>query len=196
MNGSDELVDGAESLGSVRAMRSPLHPDVVMENDELEPGLNVRKCPRSGGHWISSEAYWRWHDRHEARSTPGVGEVTPSDDSARAALICPESGTLLLRYRVGNELGFFIDRSSATGGIWLDHGEWEALKRAGLHDHLHLVFTSVYQKSLRQQASQQALVNQMRRLLGADFERVAEFREWLGRHPARSRVMAWLQCRE
>ena len=77
------------------------------------------------------------------------GAPVLQDDSSQRALICPESGRLLLRYRVGHGLRFHIDRSPATGGVWLDKGEWEALKSKGLHVSLHLIFTAAYQRQIR-----------------------------------------------
>jgi hypothetical protein len=107
-------------------------------------------------------------------------------------LLCPESGTLLMRYRVAADLPFFVERSSATGGIWLDAGEWEALRRAGIHRSLHLVFTAAYQNFRRRQAIEQTALANMHRALGADFAKVDEFRRWLAAHPARTQVLAWL----
>jgi hypothetical protein len=173
-------------------MRSPMDPEITMEPLELEAGLMVRRCPQSGGCWISSEAYWRWQDRGGMSPPVGGGSLSPSDDAKRRTLLCPESGTLLMRYRVAADLPFFVERSSATGGIWLDAGEWEALRRAGIHRSLHLVFTAAYQNFRRRQAIEQTALANMHRALGADFAKVDEFRRWLAAHPARTQVLAWL----
>ena len=106
-----------------------------MQLREIEPGLEVYECPRSGGLWIPLQSYLAWKEQHPA-GTAGPTETTGvpvPNDSRQRALICPESGRLLLRYRVGHGLQFHIDRSPATGGVWLDKGEWEALKSKGLH---------------------------------------------------------------
>lgn len=173
-------------------MRSPMDPKATMETVELEDGLMVKKCSQSGGCWISSEAYWRWHDRGGSTAEATPAAVKLSDDSGRRALLCPESGTVMLRYRVAADLNFFVERSSATGGIWLDQGEWEALRGAGIHRYLHLIFTAAYQKYRLRQAAEQAAVANLRRTLGAEFDKVDEFRSWLAAHPARSQVLAWL----
>jgi len=173
-------------------MRSPMDPETTMESAELQDGLMVKKCPKSGGCWISSEAYWRWQDRGEIGEGGPPLEVELSDDCNRRAMICPESGTVMLRYRVAADLSFFVERSSATGGVWLDRGEWEALRRAGIHRYLHLIFTAAYQKYRRRQSAQQAVVANMSRTLAADFDKVNEFRSWIDSHPARSQILAWL----
>lgn len=165
-----------------------------MHDVELEPGLIVKRCPESAGCWISSAAYWLWQQELQAASGPlRADDPVASDDRGRGALLCPESGTILLRYRVALALPFFVERSPATGGVWLDRGEWQALKQFGLHNRLHLIFTGVYQERLRREEVQQAREAGLRRLLGADFPVVADLRAWLLGHPARARVLAWLQ---
>jgi len=173
-------------------MHSPMDPKTTMEPVELEEGLMVKKCPQSGGCWISAEAYWRWQNRGTMSPGGSPGSLVLSDDSKRRALLCPESGTVMLRYRVASDMAFFVERSSATGGIWLDAGEWEALRRAGIHRFLHLMFTAAYQNFRRRQAVEQAAVANMQRALGADFAKADEFRKWLAAHPARAQVLAWL----
>jgi hypothetical protein len=105
-----------------------------MELQELEPGLHVYKCSTSGGLWIPLQSYLSWKERQAQGTTHETHNPQfLQDDSTRRALICPESGRLLLRYRVGHGFQFHIDRSPVTGGVWLDKGEWEALKSRGLH---------------------------------------------------------------
>src|SRR5262249_27471107 len=107
-------------------MNSPLHPETAMQLKEIEPGLSAYECPISGGLWIPLQSYLRWREQGPGVPDLPTGGTIPvvQDDSNRPALICPESGRLLLRYRVGHGLNFHIDRSPATGGVWLDKGEW------------------------------------------------------------------------
>jgi len=78
----------------------------------------------------------------ESESVDSFGKESP-------ALLCPETNTIMLRYRVGHGFKFTIDRSQ-TGGIWLDAGEWEMLKARQFHDELHLVFTAPWQRKARE----------------------------------------------
>jgi len=129
---------------------------------EIEPGLSVYECPKSGGFWIPLQSYTAWQEKHpspQTEASPNANAAVAADDSARRALICPESGRLLLRYRVGHGLPFHVDRSPATGGVWLDKGEWEALKNKGLHISLHLIFTAAYQRQVRSTEYDQSLRN-------------------------------------
>jgi Zn-finger nucleic acid-binding protein len=176
-------------------MHSPLHPDTTLELRELEPGLLVYECPKSGGLWIPLQAYLAWKERQPPGSdAPREGATRVfHDDSSQQTLICPESGRLLLRYRVGHDLGFHIDRSPATGGVWLDKGEWEALKSKGLHVALHLIFTAAYQHQIRSAEYVQKMTETFRERIGAaDFSKVAEFGAWLARHPRRRDISCYL----
>src|SRR6266478_3070301 len=103
-------------------MHSPIYPDTTMQLREIEPGLEVYECPKSGGFWIPLQAFLAWKGRHADSSGVPAESSAPAvqDDSRQRALICPESGRLLLRYRVGHGLQFHIDRGPATGGVWLD----------------------------------------------------------------------------
>src|SRR6266404_578473 len=98
-------------------MHSPIYPDTDMQLREIEPGLVVYECPKSGGFWIPLQAYLAWKERQPEVSDalPKGSALVLQDDSRQRALICPQSGRLLLRYRVGHGLPFHIDRSSATG---------------------------------------------------------------------------------
>jgi len=176
-------------------MHSPLHSEVIMVPVEIEPGLNALQCPASKGFWIPLQSYLIWRERYRDRQVPlPSGEVSASeDDSTRAALFCPESGCLLQRFQVGHGLPFRIDRSPVTGGIWLDQGEWEALKGRDLHVELHQVFTAGYQKKVRSAQLQQTVLQAFREKIGEDdFERVGEFKSWLSQHPRSRDIICYL----
>jgi len=176
-------------------MRSPVYPDATMELREIEPGLAAYQCPRSGGLWIPLQSYLAWRERQPPGGA-APAEICPtaiSDDSSQRTLICPESGRLLLRYRVGHGLPFHVDRSPATGGVWLDKGEWGALKSRGLHISLHLIFTATYQRQVRSSEYSQRMTDTFRDRIGAtDFAKVTEFGAWIADHPRRRDIWCYL----
>jgi hypothetical protein len=177
-------------------MRSPIDRTTVLTQIEIEPGLSVWRDPQSGGVWIPLAAYVRWLNSADraARPLPDGYQPRLADDSTRSALICPESGCIMARFQVGHGLTFQLDRSPVTGGVWLDAGEWEALKGADLHTALHLVFTAPYQHRLRTQATDTALSNTLWRLIGSkDFEKVSQFRDWLTDHKHAAEIFVYLQ---
>ena len=154
----------------------------------------VYECPLSGGFWIPLGAYLAWKER-QGPAAPASTEPAPAvaDDSKQPARICPESGRLLLRYRVGHGLGFHVDRSPVTGGVWLDRGEWDALKSKGLHVALHLIFTAAYQQQVRSAEYARTLNDTFKQRIGAEnFARVEEFARWVERQPEARDICCYL----
>ncbi len=175
-------------------MKSPLHAETELQPKEIEPGLSAYVCPQSGGVWIPLQSYLAWKDTQPRDGTPTPTAVAiPADDSGHRALICPESGRLLIRYRVGHGLPFHVDQSPATGGVWLDAGEWDALKSRGLHTHLNEIFTASYQRQVRSEEYGASLEQAFRQRIGdADFQKVAAFKAWLQGHPKRRDICCYL----
>ena len=163
----------------------------VMTPVTLEVGLRAYQCEDSGGHYIPAASYMQWLGKQPARlpHLPESGS-NPEIDS-NAALLCPETGTLMARLKVGHGFPFTIDRS-ITGGIWLDAGEWEALKQRNFHDEIHLVFTLPWQKQVRTRQAQDAHHARLEVALGKELlQRIESLREDLGKHPHRSLALAF-----
>jgi Zn-finger nucleic acid-binding protein len=176
-------------------MHSPIHSDVTLQPKEIEPGLSAYECPKSGGVWIPLQSYLNWKEtRPEQAAALPRGYTPVADDSKQRALLCPESGRVLIRYRVGHGLHFHVDRSSETGGMWLDPGEWEALKSKGLHTELNLIFTAPYQRHIRAAEYEEALERAFRERIGHDdFQKVVEIKQWIAGHPKRRDLWCYLK---
>jgi Zn-finger nucleic acid-binding protein len=181
--------------GTNLILHSPVHPDTTMQLTEIEPGLFAYACQKSNGVWIPRPSYldWKAHHKNDKSELPAGYVPEIADDSRRPALICPESGRLLIRYRVGHGLKFHVDFSAETGGMWLDRGEWEALKSKGLHVELNLVFTASYQRQIRNEEHEKALEETFRERIGQeDFEKVAAFKQWLAAHSHQRSIRCYL----
>ena len=176
-------------------MHSPIHNDTILHRVELEPGLEAWQCPKSKGVWIPLQSYTTWHERHRDRIHPLPEDYVPVADpkADQRALICPESGCVLIRHRVGRGLNFHIERSPKTGGIWLESGEWDALKSKDLHEEMHHIFGAPYQRKLRNDESRVQLKKLFAQRIGpADFVRVNEFKHWLYQHGRHREIIAYL----
>lgn len=189
------LADGFVASIILFVMQSPLGSHQTLERVELESGLIAFRCPETGGHWIPAEHYWRWHgtqpeeERLPDDAEPLGSPVSEFDDMVK---LCPESGTVMMRYRVGHGQAFRVDRSR-TGGIWLDGGEWEALKAGNLHHAIHRIFTAPWQSAVRQEALSEAWHTQLRERLGDDlFTRLKALGRELAEHPHREAALAFL----
>jgi hypothetical protein len=81
--------------------------------------------------------------------------------------------------------------------MWLDRGEWEALRAAGLHARLHTFFADSWQHHLRHQEARRLHEQRLRALLGDEsLDRAREFKEWLRNHPHRNIIAAYLEDRD
>ena len=165
-----------------------------MEQVSLENGLDAYHCVDSGGYYIPSRSYLFWLQQQPAR-LPHLPEPTESVEimsDSSSPLICPESGTLMTRFRIGHGFAFAIDRS-ITGGVWLDGGEWEALRNRNFHDEIHLVFTAPWQKQVRTARAQATYEETLRSTLGPGLlDRLTALRDELMDHPHRNLALAYL----
>lgn len=164
----------------------------------LESGLQALRCPDSGGHYITANAYMLWLIQQPARlehlPQKSAAAAHAHEDSTEV-LVCPESGTLMSRYKVGHGFGFSIDRS-ITGGVWLDGGEWEALRERNFHDEIHLVFTAPWQKQVRDDRAMDVYEAKLKSSLGEDLLcRLTELRRELASHPHRNLALSYITNR-
>jgi Zn-finger nucleic acid-binding protein len=177
-------------------MHSPIDSHITLEAREIEPGLAGYECPKSGGVWLPLQSYLKWKESNAAAAAGLPEGYVPeiADDSKQPAHLSPESGRVLVRYRVGHGLPFHVDRCPETGGIWLDRGEWEALKSKGLHTELNLIFTSSYQRHLRAAEFEERLERAFRDRIGDKaFQKVVEIKQWISGHPRRRDLWCYLR---
>lgn len=176
-------------------MQSPLGTHKGLERVELEPGLVAHRCPETLGHWISLDSYQAWHATQPAEEPTHEmvtvkAEASDFDDLPKQ---CPETSTVMMRYRVGHGLPFRIDRSR-TGGVWLDAGEWEALQSCGLHRQIHRISTAPWQQAVRQQEMEATVHAQLEERLGAGLlQRLTALKTELANHPQRDAALAFLK---
>jgi Zn-finger nucleic acid-binding protein len=175
-------------------MQSPIGSHALLQPATLQEGLKAYVCPETHGHWIPAKNYWEWQSQLPAATDHHPSAHTdPTSEFEETVKVCPESGTIMTRYKVGHGADFRIDRS-VTGGIWLDPGEWEALLAGNLHHELHLIFTAQWQKAIRQEQKSAAHEAMLRDRLGDElFGKAAALREELASHPARAAALAFLQ---
>ena len=175
-------------------MKSPVGKRCVMQKTNLEDGLVAYECPDTKGIYITLEGYWNWLKKQPERLAhlPVGDEGSCVIETEAKAKICPESGTIMMRCKVGHDFDFYIDRSR-TGGVWLDAGEWESLKSRNFHDELHLIFTEPWQQQVRDQQAQKMTAKMLDEKLGAELLlEIENIKSKLKDHPHKDFAIAYL----
>lgn len=174
-------------------MKSPVGSKKQMDRVELQEGLVAFRCQESGGHYIPAISYMRWLSLQPARKPhlpPNEGEQQIIQTESRAYL-CPETATIMTRYKVGHGFKFSIDRS-ITGGVWFDAGEWEALRSRNFHDEIHFVFTDSWQRDVLRNDSLISRRERLEERIGTElFHRIEALKTEVKDHPNRDEIIAF-----
>jgi Zn-finger nucleic acid-binding protein len=153
----------------------------ILDSKFYTDTLPVGECENCGGAWIRANEYAQWLKTQApgAYETKAASEPPVATDS-KQALLCPDCGRFLRRYKVAADLDFHLDRCNHCNGIWLDRNEWQRLATADLHDELHRVFTEPWQRRIANEAVAQRLDHFYAQKFGAeDYAKIKEIRTWL-----------------
>ncbi len=175
-------------------MKCPICVDQVLESYSLEEGLDVMMCRECEGCWISSDSYAKWLERHgETMPERPFSDVEVDVEDVKEAKVCPGCQSILLKYKVGHGVDFYVDHCGGCGAIWLDRNEWQALKARNLHDEIHRVFSTPWQKSLREGTLRKKMDGVYRRRFGEEtYARACEIHAWLMAEEQRDALLAFL----
>jgi len=161
----------------------------------LAPQLEGMECRECGGRWIPAHAHLAWlKAREENPALPeGAAEPARAIQDNHDAKICPDCDRILIKYKIGQGIEFFLDRCTGCGGIWFDPGEWQAIRGRDLHKDMHLFFTSAWQNQLREDQLRHKLEGIYRERFGAEsYEQIKAIREWIQNHPQKNALVAFL----
>ena len=165
----------------------------TLERAELQPLLPCFRCPRCAGQWIRGEHYFRWLEHPDRKHTDVNPNVVGEPHDSKRAMICPECGKLLSRYRVGHGVSFSIDRCAGCGGIWLDANEWETLQQHHLEDRIHMIFSTAWQGQILREEQQKAFEQRLVSRIGDEhFAELKRVVAWVDTHPHRAEIAAFL----
>ncbi len=178
-------------------MNCPACASARLSLTDLEARLSAYGCEACGGRWLAATDYRSWLERQPAR--PAVarapGEAVKVADVQHARL-CPNCSRIMLRYQVGHGVEMVLDICGSCQGIWLDRNEWQTLKARGLHDDLHLVSSEPWQAEVRREETREHLDALYRKRFGTEYQRIQRLRTWLGEHPQREAIFAYLLDRD
>lgn len=160
---------------------------------ELEAGLCAYRCPISEGVFLPISAYSQWLSKQSEKlpHLPG-DEVSVEFSDSETVKICPESGQLMQRYKVGHGFDFYLDRSP-SGSVWFDKGEWDSLRARQFHDELHLIFTFQWQNAIRDEEKEKAQAALLTSRLGDDLvNKLDQVASLLSNHEHKAMALAYL----
>lgn len=171
---------------------------VNLEPQELEPGLVAAVCPTCQGALVSLMNYRFWADQLDwtdfANTTAAeqqASEDTPEE--VASANQCPKCSRLMLKYQMDAHTGRHLDLCGACDEAWLEKGEWQLLKKLDLQDKLPKIFTDAWQRNIRKQRQETALLDRYLKVLGAsDLAKATEFKLWLQNHPHKNAIKQFL----
>jgi Zn-finger nucleic acid-binding protein len=176
-------------------MRCPVCKHRTLTPTAMEEGLAARHCGACGGRWLRADAYARWRSRRGGDLPEHLAEegapAPPTEPPG--ARLCPECGHILTRCRVGHGVGFALDACRTCGGVWLDAGEWEALRARNLHDDIHRIPSAAWQREVRAAERDEERERLLLERFGpADLAELRRVKAWLDAHPSRAEMLAFL----
>ena len=166
----------------------------VLVHTLLTDDLAAYSCGKCLGTLVSLVAYRAWRE-HGARGPLKASAVaTPDVDAADStgAKKCPKCRSLMSKYRISSDKSNRLDYCPHCEEIWLDDGEWELVEGLVLAGDFTRVFTQNWQYAVRAGVTDAMEEQRLRESLGADYDRVLQFAEWLQGQPARSEIIARL----
>ncbi len=160
----------------------------------LDALLPCHTCSDCGGSFLKMIDYFRWQDDNEAIDITVNPPVTPTAEETRKAVICPQSGAIMTKYRISADTDHRLDFSAASNAVWIDKGEWALLKANGLAGRLNRIFTDHWQKEIRAEESLEVMTELYRRRFGEQYATIKEFRAVLQGAEDRNEILAYLMA--
>jgi len=100
------------------------------------------------------------------------------------------------KYRISAEKTNRLDYCPHCDEVWLDDGEWRLVEGLALSGDFARLFTQAWQNMVNVEVTEAMEASRMRSVLGGDFARVEEMREWIQSHPRRLEILARLARRK
>lgn len=167
-----------------------------LQSGLLETGLPAHECGNCGGIWISANEYLTWAKSEQGISVEEIeidGEIPFPIVDNRKAILCPDCGRFLRRFKIWPDIEFHLDRCGGCNGVWFDKNEWQALKSQHLHHKVNMFFTDVWQQKLHNEEMRRRFEKMYTDKFGAeDYQKIKSIRNWLDEHPHGGGLLAYL----
>jgi Zn-finger nucleic acid-binding protein len=167
---------------------------VELSRSFLETDLPAYGCGQCNGIWLSTNEYLAWLRTQANVSSEELPVDTPLPISdTKLAILCPDCGHILRRYKISPDLEFHLNRCGHCNGVWFDRDEWQTLKLHNLHHQVNMFFTDPWQQKLREEEMRRRFDKMYLDKFGAEnYARIKDIRAWLAEHPQGSSLLAYL----
>jgi Zn-finger nucleic acid-binding protein len=161
---------------------------------KLETDLSAFACSHCDGAWVRDVDYRTWRTAHGEDLPEKTGEPTSIQIAQfEVARLCPDCKRILIKYKIGHDVNFMVDRCGGCGGVWLDKDEWVTLKDRNLHDNLNDFFTEPWQSEVRRDEVRRNMEFIYKTKFGdEDYERMKSFKMWMDKHSMRHEILAFV----
>lgn len=157
----------------------------------IDGQFRAHTCSNCGGNWILIEDYVSWKERNPQFSFDE--SVLCEIDDTKVALLCPVTGSIMRKFRISTSTSHRIDYSANVGGVWLDKGEWELLKKQGLAGSLNAVLTTHWQRNIRIDSTKDNFSAIYNDKFGPEsYNKIKVFREWLYSQPNKADLRSYM----
>ena len=157
--------------------------------DDLFP---CHTCSHCGGNLIYLNDYLRWLENNTNPEFTADLDTAVSAEETAKAIVCPKTGSIMLKYRISKDTEHKLDLSPAINAIWLDKGEWELLKQQGLAGKLNEIFTDTWQRKIREAKTADVMTAMYEKEFGDNYEAIKTFKALLENMNNKSDVIAYL----
>ena len=157
----------------------------------IEGQFRAHTCSKCSGNWVLIEDYVAWKERNPEFS---FDESLQYDiDESKQAILCPVTGTIMRKFRLSTSTEHRIDYSASVGGVWLDKGEWQLLKKENLAGSLNTVLTAHWQRNIRTNSTKENFAEIYQDKFGVEaYAKIKALREWLNQQPNKADLRAYM----
>jgi len=166
----------------------------ILVHTLLTDNLAAYSCGNCLGTLVSLVAYraWREHSAREPLAITPTAEPDIDPPDTVGAKKCPKCRSVMSKYRIRSDKTNRLDYCPHCEEIWLDDGEWRLVEGLVASGEFTKVFTQAWQYAVRAGITSAMEEERLRELLGGDYQRVAQFTEWLQTQPAKQEILARL----
>ncbi|WP_028864021.1 zf-TFIIB domain-containing protein [Psychromonas aquimarina] len=164
-----------------------------LEPSFIEGQFRAHTCTSCKGNWILIEDYVSWKERNPEYQFSEQCSFQEDGTDSKKALLCPSTGTIMRKFKISSATEHRIDYSANAGGLWLDAGEWELLKKEGLAGSLNSVISQHWQNKIREQSAKDNFADIYLEKFGAEnYTKIKEFRQWLDKQEQKADLRAYI----